>query len=139
MQRDPQQTTLGRGVDREIEHDVAHLAVDDPLDPAAGLLEHEHVVSVQERHAIGWSSPDAVAFTSRSGSTTSGAGVCAAAAGASASGVMTASVSARRIQRVRVLFPIAPPSRIGASDRRCYAVRGTEVRPTRRLLMTLGA
>jgi hypothetical protein len=50
VQRDPQQPPLGVRVDGEIEHCALHGSVDDSLDLAAGLLEHERVARADERH-----------------------------------------------------------------------------------------
>jgi hypothetical protein len=51
MKRDPEQAPLGRAVHRQIEHRRRHSSVDDALDLAGGLLQHEHVVVAEERDA----------------------------------------------------------------------------------------
>ena len=79
VQGDAEQAALRRRVDRQVEHGRRDGAVDDPLDPAAALLEHEEVVRPRNATPIGWASPPTTERTSRSGSLTVGAGVCAAA------------------------------------------------------------
>jgi hypothetical protein len=51
VQRDPEQSSLGRAVHRQVEHGALHDAVDDVLHLAGGFLEHEHVVRPEKGHA----------------------------------------------------------------------------------------
>jgi hypothetical protein len=51
VEGDSQEPALGRAVDRQVEHGALHDAVDDPLNLARCLLEHEHVVGSDEGHA----------------------------------------------------------------------------------------
>jgi len=50
VQRDAEQTALGRGVDGQIEHGAAHRPVDDALNFAGGLLQNQDVVRPDEGH-----------------------------------------------------------------------------------------
>ena len=50
MQGDAQQTPFGRVVNGEIEDDLRERAVDDVLDAAGGLFEHQEFVGADERH-----------------------------------------------------------------------------------------
>ena len=65
MQRDAQQAALGSGVDRQVECDAGHLAVDRVLHAAGGLLRDQQIVGPKNAMLVGPVSPETAVRTSR--------------------------------------------------------------------------
>jgi hypothetical protein len=57
MQRDAEQSALGKGIHRKIEHRCLHHAVDDAFNFSGGFLEHQNVIGAEKCHARGHVQP----------------------------------------------------------------------------------